>query len=83
MLEFPEEVLQFKVRGKQYECNKPTNADIKKYRVELSKCKTDDEKENALRVFLSDLGLDVEVLDMLTPTQTEQFITSLYTAEKN
>jgi hypothetical protein len=84
VLDFPEEVLQFKVRGKEYEVNKPTNGDIKQYRKNLSGCDTDEKKEEALRDFMKSLGLeDVGVLDVLTPKQSERLIASLYDTEKN
>ena len=83
MLQFPEEVLEFDVRGNKYSVSKPTNADLKKYKVDLDKCKTDESKENALKKFLADLGLDITVLDLLTPKQTETLIEALYDAEKN
>jgi len=83
VLEFPEEILEFKVRGKEYQVNRPTNGDIKEYKKVLDNADTDELKEKALVEFLKKLGLDVSVLDVLTPKQTEKLITSLYEAEKN
>lgn len=84
MLDFQEEVLQFKVRGKQYEVSKPTNGDIKNYKKALAKCKNEVEQEKCLKEFLHNLGLEDDgVLDILTPKQSKKLIASLYDTEKN
>lgn len=83
MLEFDEEVVKFKLKGVEYEINKPSNGQIKKYTLGLRTCEDNESKENALMVFLEGLGLASNVYDDLKPNQMKMIIDSLYEAEKN
>lgn len=83
VLDFAEEIIEFKLRGKEYRVNKPTNGDIKKYKEKLNLCENDDDKEIALKEFLESLGLTQKAMDLMTPKQTELLIKNLYESEKN
>lgn len=83
MLDFDAEVVEFKLKGKEYSVARPTNGQIKAYTKELSLCETDEAKEKALIKFLCELGLSEEVLNDLTPFQTKKLLSSLYESEKN
>lgn len=83
VLDFAEEIIEFKLRGKEYRVNKPTNGDIKKYKEKLNLCESDDDKENALKEFLESLGLTQKAMDLMTPKQLELLIKNLYESEKN
>lgn len=83
VLDFAEEIIEFKLRGKEYRVNKPTNGDIKKYKDKLNLCESDDDKEIALKEFLESLGLTQKAMDLMTPKQLELLIKNLYESEKN
>lgn len=84
MLEFKEEVIEFKFQGEKHQVRKPNNGEIKLYNKELKKCKDDsDKQEKALMNFLNDLGLKEEVFNKLTPKQSELILKELYGSEKN
>jgi hypothetical protein len=83
MLDFAEEVIEFKLKGNKHQVSKPNNGQIKNYTHKLSCCKTNEEKEAALVGFLEVLGLEESVYDSLSPVQTGKLIESLYEAEKN
>lgn len=83
MLEFADEVVEFKLKGKKYQVSKPNNGQIKSYTHKLKGCKTDESKEKALKDFLKELGLQVTAYDLLSPNQMTVLIEKLYEAEKN
>ena len=83
MLNFDDEVVQFTLKGKKYEINKPNNGQISKYTKDLEKCETNESKEQALKDFLLVLGLDKECFDLLNPGQLKKLLESLYDSEKN
>ena len=83
MLNFDDEVVQFKLKGKEYQVSKPNNGQIKKYTTELKSCESDESKEQALKDFLLEIGLYQEFFDILTPGQLKKLLESLYDSEKN
>lgn len=83
MLEFLDEVVEFKLGDKHHRLNKPTNGQIKAYSKALAGCESDEQRENALIEFLKNLGLEEGVFDKLTPAQAKKLLASLHESEKN
>lgn len=84
MLEFNEEVIEFKFKGEKHQVRKPNNKEIKNYNKSLKKVKGDtDKEEKALLDFLNELGLKHEVFELLTPSQSQMLLEKLYESEKN
>jgi hypothetical protein len=83
MLDFSEEVVEFKIGGESFSVKKPNNGQIKEYTKDLNKCESEAEKEAALLSLLSKLGLNEEVFNKLNPSQAKKLLSALYDSEKN
>jgi hypothetical protein len=83
MLDFSEEVVEFKIGGESFSVKKPNNGQIKEYTKDLNKCESEAEKEAALLSLLSKLGLNEEVFNKLNPSQAKKLLSALYYSEKN
>jgi hypothetical protein len=83
MLDFSEEIVEFKIGADSFSVKKPTNGQIKEYTKDLGKCESETEKEVALLSLLSKLGLSEEVFNKLTPSQAKKLLSALYDSEKN
>lgn len=83
MLIFEDEIIEFKLKGKEYSMEKPNNGQIAEYTYKLKACKDNESKEKALIVFLESLGLKEETYKLLKPKQLEVLLEKLYESEKN
>lgn len=83
MLEFLEEVVEFKLGEEVHSVRKPNNGEIKEYTRELTVCENDEDKEQALINLLEKLGLKKEVFEKLNPYQSKKLLAALYDSEKN
>ncbi|MCB1712063.1 MAG: hypothetical protein KDH96_06200 [Candidatus Riesia sp.] len=83
MLEFLDEVVQFKRNDKTYEVRKPNNLEVKEYTIKLQSCSTMAEQDDALKELLLKLGLEESVYNALLPHHLNKLVVALYGAEKN
>ena len=83
MLNFDDEIVLIKFKGKEFEIKKPTHGQIKSYSKSLKDCLDDESKEKALEEFLQSLGMVKELYEALTPGQLKAVLSSLYESEKN
>lgn len=84
MLEFKEEVIEFKFNGEKHQIKKPNNGEIKDYNKSLQKVKGDAEKEEKVLLdFLEKLGLSKKIFNLLNPSQSQMLLEKLYESEKN
>lgn len=83
MLDFNESEVKFKFKGRENKLRVPNNRDMREYRKSLSKCKTDEQREDLLFDLFVKLGAEKEVIDELTPIQTQKLLESLTGVEKN
>ena len=83
MLDFSEEVVEFKIGAESFSVKKPSNGQIKEYTKDLNKSESEQEKEAALLSLLSKLGLSEEIFNKLTPSQAKKLLSALYDSEKN
>ena len=83
MLDFKDEVVTFKYKGKDYEVEKPTVKQSREYAKALKEAKSDEQKEECLFDFLEVLGLPKEDAYTLKQGHILQLVQSLGESEKN